>query len=193
MGRPTLASQLAKAAEAGDLEKVKEIAAKLAAAPKPKPKPKSKVKKKTQTTQVSKTTKKVRAQPETEVVEPPDPFAEFTTSAKASDKQNGEGEAFKYLDEDGVERVRARVVPFKVIKNRKNQFKDDLTEAAEDITYDKKKRKKIKGKIKAAPRPKVDKIKVECSRCHKLIEIWPGEVLHKNWACDSCLTKNRDR
>lgn len=182
MGRPTLLDQLAKAVADGDLPLAQSLVKKISN----KPKPKVSVK--------PKTTKKVKTQVivddnddssrKEEGISPAnikDPFDDFITTAKSS-----QSESYSYTDEDGNERVRARVVPFKVVKNRKNKWKDDLTEAVSDIEFDKKKKH-----LKLKKRPDVKKIKVECCRCHKDIEVWPGEVLHENWACDKCLVKNK--
>src|SRR4051812_39658738 len=128
MGRPTLAEQIAKAAAEGNMDKVKELAGKLSPAKsKPKVKPKPKVKK-----------PKVLSVHEQVQVNPKETDS-FISAARSSNDQRPS----KYIDEDGNERVRARIVPFKVIKNRKNTFKDNLEEQKEDIEYDKGHKRKI--------------------------------------------------
>lgn len=164
MGRPTLAEQIAKAAASGDIKKVQELANRLS------PKPKSKTKAKA-------TKEKVK-------VVASDDNGDFIAKARSSDNQA----ASKYIDEDGNERVRARVVPFKIVKNRKNKFVDDLQEEVEDLKFDKAWQRKVKTKkIKKAKRDPVSKIKVKCYECKDMKEVWPGEVMHRNWICDDCL------
>jgi hypothetical protein len=186
VGRPTIASQIAKAAQLGDIEKVKELAAKLEIDKKTKSKIKTKAKAKRQT--------KIKVD-ETEIYKPDDheetvnPFAEFTAPARNDKIRDG---TESYTDQDGNERVRSRVVPFKVVKNRKNKFKDDLTEETADIEFDKKTHvstNKIK-KTKLQHRPPTTKVKVRCIRCKELKVVWPGEIMHRNWACDTCLKNN---
>ncbi len=187
MGRPTIASQLAKAAAAGDIEKIKELAAKLDKQTKPKPKSKSK--------------SKVKAKPqvmvyEEEIVEGP----ELSSPGNEGTRHHTDMDSFitparrptyqeKFLDEDGKERVRMRTVPFKVVKNRKNKWKDDLNEKDPDVEFDRIVHKN--GPVNVQHREKVTKVKVRCSRCKQIKIVWPGEVSHSNWACDDCLTSNR--
>jgi hypothetical protein len=183
MGRPTIADQIAKAAAEGNLEKVKELAGKLKAPSKPKKKV------------VKPKDKKIIEVYEDEVNEPKinknavgvgKDTSSFIATARNPNKQR------KVIDEDGQEKIVSKVVPFKIIKNRKNSWKDDQKIEKEDIDEYKKVKKKGYKPVKR-DRDSVNKIKVKCSRCKDIKIVWPGEVTHKNWACDECLTSGRER
>lgn len=171
MGRPTLASQISKAAADGDMEKVKELAIRLEKSENKKQKPKSKNR--------NKTTSEVEVYEE-EVYENDRVYNDFIAPSKSNKKRE--------TPCDGDGHVHARVVPFKIIKNRKNQWEDDIQQEAADIEFDKLVHKNKKNKKHRSP---INKIKVKCNRCERIKTVWPGEVLHKNWACDECLVKNR--
>jgi hypothetical protein len=186
MGRPTIAEQIAKAAEEGNLEKVKELSSKLIVKPKSKPKPKTKNK------DISKPKKPAAGVEvyEDEIIESEEVNPklnkknkqDFIVSARDPNKQQ------KYTNDDGEEKIRARIVPFKVVKNRKNIWKDDKKSEIADIEFDKKVRKNTKGKTVKSRRDPINKIKVKCFKCKEIKLIWPGEVTHSRWSCDECLT-----
>lgn len=192
MARPTLAAQLAKAVELGDMDQIKILSAKLLLS---QTKAKPKKKKVVRTTQKK---KQLVVIPDDENIEEIDlgdleseeeeeversETSDFIAPARKPNRQN------KYVDEDGKERKRAKVVPFKVQKNRKNTFRDNENEYAADIELDKKLHKH--GVVRGDGRQPIKKVKVRCKRCNEVFVVWPGEVKHKNWACDECLTSNK--
>jgi hypothetical protein len=178
MPRPTIVEQIAKAAEAGDLEKVKELSKKLASKEKTKPKAKAQPKKK----------QKQEPEEEYEVyeeeVDDEDEVSEangFIAKARRSNhyEENSDSE------EDGEARTRCRKVPFKIVKNRKNKWTDNVNEYKEDAELDKKLHKN--GVNHGNKRDSVKKIKIKCKQCGNSKIMWPGEVKHSNWICDDCI------
>jgi hypothetical protein len=172
VGRPTLAAQIAKAAAEGNMEKVKELADKL-------------TKQKVPVKAKAKTNKKLilpRTVDDKGEVEEDAPAEDFIVTAKNPNHREVR------RTEDGEDRVVARIVPFKVVHNRKNTWADDITEEANDIEFDKLVHKN--GPRSCKPRPTVTKIEIKCTRCNRTFEVWPGEIKHKNWACDPCLVSN---
>lgn len=166
MARLSLIDQLKKAISEGNLDKAKELSLKIDSKPKPKPKAKVKVK--------------------PIITDDEEDFVDNGFMAPAKRKNATEYKEV-YTDENGVERVKAKKVPFKAVKNRKNIFKDDLTEATSDIEFD----KAVKRKTKKSHREAVEKVKQKCSRCEKYISVWPNEVTHNNWACNDCIARNK--
>jgi hypothetical protein len=165
MGRPTIAEQIAKAAASGDLEKVQQLAAKM------------QNKTKTKKPRV----KKQKPEPEVQIEYKSED--DFIAPAKSGDERRN------YTDEGGVEHVRMKTVPF-IIKKRKNTWTDDQTEDMDDVEFDKKVRKH---NLKVKKRESTSKIKVKCIRCNEMKEVWPGEVMNKNYSCNDCLAGLRKR
>lgn len=184
MPRPTIVEQIAKAAEAGDLEKVKELSKKLASKEKAKPKAKAQPQKKQKQTQVEEEYDIY----EEEVTNDDDEANDFIVKAQRSSNRRGETESEDFVDEDGEARTRCRKVPFKIVKNRKNKWADNLNEYKEDAELDKKLHKN--GVNRGNGREAIKKIKIKCKQCGNSKVIWPGEVKHSNWICDDCIIGN---
>jgi hypothetical protein len=159
MARPTLAEQIQKAITDGDLEKAKILADRLATK-KTKTKPKKVKNSKKQDTNTN----------------------EFIIAARDPHKKQ------TYIDEEGNEKTRARIVPLDTRK-KKNTFKDSGVEYSQDIEFDKKVH--ANGIHKGSPRPPVKKVHVRCTRCDKDQVLWPGEIMHDNFVCDKCLTSSK--
>jgi len=191
MGRPTLAEQLKKAAAEGDLDKVKEIADKLAA------KPQKKVTK----PKVTRTKKQ-----KVDIIDPEDldhceegDIIETEESHIFRPNNRSRSRTETYIDKDGVQRTRSRVVPFKVIRNRPNKWEDEIT--ADDLYMQKQREKHFKmlekkGLVhKVKSRDAEKQIKVECIECHKKIKMWQSDLMVNinRFVCDSCLDPNTRR
>lgn len=172
MARLSLVDQIAAAAAAGDLEKVKELGEKLNQQPKAKPKKKASPKPKP----------KSKAEDEVEVIDPASLESDHTVPAKSNQRKNKS----TYEDEDN-RRVATRE-PFRP-KKRKNTFVDTQKEFVSDINFDKSWYEKTGDS--SVKREKVKKIKVICTRCKEAKTTTSNDFIHVGWTCDDCLKNVR--
>jgi hypothetical protein len=216
MARPTLAQQLAAAAAAGDLTKVQELAGRLS----PPAKKKKAKTKPSKVNKIVKSTKKADHEEEDfedyeeynpdglDDLDDPgnlDDNSDYADNVKANPKPSqltnvastsdfivaarDPNKSAVYIDENGIERTRMKVVPFKAVKNRKNTFKDNGVANAADADFDAKVHKN--GVFRGEGRDPVKKVKIKCIRCNEVKILWPGEIMHRNFICDECLSKNK--
>jgi len=180
MGRPTLAQQLQKAVAEGDLTKIKNIADKISMQKETKP---------------SKTKPKNKSKIKTEVVDlediRPGDIVEIENDCIFRPGKK-ESKTETYIDKDGVSRTRAKVVPFKVVRNRSNEWVDQPTQT--EVALQKKKNKNLDKLPKKVRRQPIEKIKVKCSECRDDKEVWATEVRNGYlFICEDCLNPHRRR
>jgi hypothetical protein len=192
MARPTLEEQIAKAAEEGNLEKVRELAKRLK-----KPPSNTKAKQKLKSKQIKKASKTLPSEREELPANAPPariilPGSEndFIVSSKsqkkiivdAFDDDDEEESPAKSKRKDGKV---SRVLPFDTSK-KINQWTDNKKEELGDVKIDKKLGANRARQVEL--REPVKKISVKCKKCKQMCLVWPGEVLHSRWTCDDCLS-----
>jgi hypothetical protein len=203
MARPTLEEQIAKAAEEGNLEKVRELAKRLKKPPtNTKAKQKSKPKQKKQVSKIlpskseelpanAASPREIREAPSRIIL--PGKENDFIVSSKsqkkiivdafADDNDDDEEESpAKSKRKDGKV---SRVLPFDTSK-KINQWKDNKKDERGDVEIDKKLGSNRARQVEL--REPVKKISVKCKKCKQMCLVWPGEVLHSRWTCDDCLS-----
>jgi hypothetical protein len=193
MARPTLEEQIAKAAEEGNLEKVRELAKRLKKPPlKAKQKTKSKQKKQAVKTPPQEELP-AQIREERRIIIPGgsyeyEKYKDYLTTSKKvvadvfDDDEKEEESPAKSGRKGGKV---SRVLPFDTSK-KINQWKDTKREELGDAKID-----KLLGANKARQvetREPVKKISVKCKKCKQMCLVWPGEVLHSRWTCDDCLS-----
>jgi hypothetical protein len=127
---------------------------------------------------------------------------DFDDNEEENEDQEVEEDVIDLDEEEEVSSVRARRVPFE-IKNRKNEFVDNKSNATADLKFDKAVRSEKGLANRTIPkRPPAKKIKLSCAICNKKQTIqdpllvprkMPGDDRRSRYVCDKCIRHQRGR